>query len=104
MQTDIGDEMFACAWAFLGLDFSITIQDGFCHFNQGSLSGEVLVLLTEKETWNYPDTDFAQRQPWGNSLVVHWLGLCVANAGDLGSLPGQATRSYLPQLRFSAAK
>ena len=44
---------------------------GFCDFNQGSLSGEVFVLLTEKETWNYPDIDFAQKQPWGTSLVVH---------------------------------
>lgn len=41
---------FACARAFLGLDFSITIQSGFCDFNQGSLSGEVFVFLTEKET------------------------------------------------------
>ena len=27
----------------------------------------------------------------GNSLVVQWLGLCASTAGDMGSIPGQAT-------------
>ncbi|TEA34796.1 hypothetical protein DBR06_SOUSAS11910019, partial [Sousa chinensis] len=33
------------------------------------------------------------------SLVVQWLGLHAPNAGGLGSIPGQGTRSHMPQLR-----
>ena len=29
----------------------------------------------------------------GTSMVVQWLRLCAPNAGDLGSIPGQGTRS-----------
>ena len=32
------------------------------------------------------------------SLVVQWLRLCTLNAGGLGSIPGQGTRSHMPQL------
>ena len=35
----------------------------------------------------------------GTSLVVQWLRLHAPNAGGLGSIPGQGTRSYMPQLR-----
>ena len=35
----------------------------------------------------------------GTSLVVQWLRLRAPNAGDLGSIPGQGTRSHVPQLR-----
>ena len=35
----------------------------------------------------------------GTSLVVQWLRLCAPNAGGLGSIPGQGTRSHMPQLR-----
>ena len=38
------------------------------------------------------------------SLVVQWLRLCVPNAGDAGSIPGQGTRSHKPQLRPSQAQ
>ena len=31
----------------------------------------------------------------GISLVVQWLRLCAPNAGGLGSIPGQGTRSYM---------
>ena len=34
-----------------------------------------------------------------NSLVVQWLRLCAPNAGDLGSIPGQGTRSHTLQER-----
>ena len=40
----------------------------------------------------------------GNSLVVQWLRLCTPDSGGLGSIPGQGTRSHMPQLRFYAAK
>ena len=45
------------------------------------------------------------------SWLVQWLRLCVPNAGSLGSVPGQGTRSHrsqlrfrMPQLRLSAVK
>ena len=31
--------------------------------------------------------------------MVQWLRLCAPNAGSLGSIPGQGTRSHMPQLR-----
>ena len=36
-----------------------------------------------------------RRWPWGTSLVVLWL----TNAGGLDSIPAQATRFHMPQLR-----
>ena len=35
----------------------------------------------------------------GTSLVVQWLSLCTPNAGDVGKIPGQRTRSHIPKLR-----
>ena len=35
----------------------------------------------------------------GTSLVVYWLRLRAPQAGGLGSIPGQGTRSHIPQLR-----
>ena len=34
----------------------------------------------------------------GASLVGHWLRVYAPNAGGLGSIPGQGTRSQMPQL------
>ena len=31
----------------------------------------------------------------GTSLVVQWLRLCTPNAGGLGSIPGQGSRSHM---------
>ena len=42
-----------------------------------------------------------RRQDSGTSLVVQWLRLSIPNARGLGSIPGQGTRSHLPQLRVS---
>ena len=39
------------------------------------------------------------KKSFGISLVVHWLRLCTPTAGDLGSIPGQGTRSHMSQLR-----
>ncbi|TEA23326.1 hypothetical protein DBR06_SOUSAS10410006, partial [Sousa chinensis] len=33
------------------------------------------------------------------SLVVQWLRLHAPNAGGPGLIPGQGTRSHMPQLR-----
>ena len=35
----------------------------------------------------------------GMSLVVQWLRLQAPNTGNLGSIPGQGTRSHVPKLR-----
>jgi len=40
-------------------------------------------------------------QKWGTSLVVQWLRLHTANAGGLGLIPGQGTRSHMLQLKNS---
>ena len=40
----------------------------------------------------------------GASLVVHWLKLHTPNAGGLGSIAGEETRSHIPHLKLSAAK
>ena len=40
----------------------------------------------------------------GTSLVVQWLRLQAPSAGCLGSIPGQGTRSHMPQLKPGAAK
>ena len=43
-------------------------------------------------------------KPWkGTSLLVQWLRFCTPDAGGLGSIPGQGTRSYMPQLKISHA-
>ena len=34
----------------------------------------------------------------GTPLVVQWLRLCAPNAGGLGSIPDEGTRSHRPQL------
>ena len=39
----------------------------------------------------------------GTSLVVQWLTVHVPNAGDLGSIPGQGTRSHVLQVRVGMA-
>ena len=35
----------------------------------------------------------------GTALMVQWPRLHASNAGSLGSIPGQKTRSCMPQLR-----
>ena len=38
---------------------------------------------------------------WGTFMVVPWLRPCAPTAGGLGSIPGQGTRSHMPQLEES---
>ena len=40
----------------------------------------------------------------GIPLLVQWLKFCASKAGGPGSIPGQGTRSHMPQLRPSTAK
>ena len=37
----------------------------------------------------------------GTSLVVQWLRFLTLNAGGLGLIPGQGTRSHITQLKIS---
>ena len=39
-------------------------------------------------------------QGWRAPLVVQRLSLHCPNAGGLGSIPGQGTRSHMPQLKI----
>ena len=39
----------------------------------------------------------------GTSLVVQWLRLHTPNAGGLGLIPGQGTRSHVQQLKILQA-
>ena len=41
---------------------------------------------------------------FGASLVVWWLRLHAPNAGGLGPIPGQGTRSHRPQPRPGVTK
>ena len=36
-------------------------------------------------------------------LVVQWLSFCASNAGGVGSILGQGTRSHMLQLKISHA-
>ena len=45
-----------------------------------------------------------KNSPIWASMVVQWLRLHAPNAGGLGSVPGQGTRSHMPHLRPSAVK
>ena len=45
-------------------------------------------------------TNCRQFKRYGTSLLVQWLRLCAPNAGDLGSIPGQGTRSHMQQLKI----
>ena len=50
------------------------------------------------------DQRIYQKIVCGTSLVVQWLRGCAHNAGGLGSILGQGTRSHMLQLRLSAAR
>ena len=45
-----------------------------------------------------------QREFAGTSLGVQWLILCASNAGDLGLIAGQGTRSHTLQLKLGASQ
>ena len=39
----------------------------------------------------------------GTSVVVQWLRLCSPSVGGSGLIPGQGTRSHMPQLKIPHA-
>ena len=66
----------------------------------------------ELEGWRFPypeaeedragESRHCQKQrEKGTLLVVAWLRRSVCNAGGLGLIPGQGTRSHMPELKRS---
>ena len=49
-------------------------------------------------TWGQQQLESTEEDT-GTSLVGRWLRLCIPSAGGQGSVPGQGTRSHMPQLR-----
>ena len=72
-----------------------------------SVSDRHSYLLPTSERWRRLRSAVMSPHPKrafpGTSLVVQWLRLCVPNAGGPGWIPGQGTRSYMPQLKVSCA-
>ena len=67
--------------------------------------------LGEKESCLQDSPDFSvkversQKEKNGvASLVVPRLGLCTSNAGGMGLVPGEGTRSHMQQLRIHMSK
>ena len=44
--------------------------------------------------------DIKKQSRMGTPLVAQWLRLLTSNAGGLGLVPGQGTRSHVPQLKI----
>ena len=64
-----------------------------------------LVYKSELHFFRIYSTRFSDKNPCsqqnqGTSLVVQWLRPHTPNAGDLGSIPGQGTRSHMLQLKI----
>ena len=58
--------------------------------------GEEIIPHRHRESRNGGKSKSARN---GTSLVVQGLRLCTPNAGGLGLIPGQGTRSPMPQLK-----
>ena len=50
-------------------------------------------------TFNGISFSHQRNEVMGTSLVVHWLRLRAPNTGGPGLIPGQGTRSHMPQLK-----
>ena len=60
--------------------------------------------LTDEETKDQRSKIICLKLSYsGTSLVVQWVRLHAPNAGGLGSIPGQGTRSRMPQLKIPQA-
>ena len=68
------------------------------------LCSRVLTTMLHKYLWRYEPFALLvlKFMVLGTSLVVHWLRLCALNAGSLGLIPSQGTRSCLLQLKDHA--
>ena len=68
------------------------------------MGGTEAKLLWTKAKWEgtsgKSENNLLSQESWlGTSLVVQWLRLSTPNARGLGSIPGQGTRSHVPQLK-----
>ena len=87
-------------------------------FEQAPGDGDGQGSLVCCSPWGHKESDTTERLNWTDftlarlaifkkstnrnhqtSLVVQWLRLCTPNAGGLGLIPGQRTRSHISQLR-----
>ena len=59
----------------------------------------VKVRVEVRDQTNHLYSDFLIEHNAGTSLVVQWLILHAPSAGGPGLIPGQGTRSHMPQLR-----
>ena len=41
------------------------------------------------------EQNITEEHQTGTALVVQWIRFCTPNAGDLGSIPGQGSRSHI---------
>ena len=58
-------------------------------------------MITEERNTENATLLALRREGEGTSLVVQWLRLHTPNAGGLGSIPGQGTRSQNVYVGFS---
>ena len=79
---------------FFFLLFNCYMGKTFRHYRPDSLMEIQTLILTDIQ-----GTLGKMKVTRGHSLVGQWLRLCAPNAGGLGSIPGQGTRSHMPQLR-----
>ena len=66
--------------------------------------GREAALLGVEGLWAGLCSHLLKNSRHGTSLVVQWLRLRAPNAGGWGLIPGQGTRSRMPQLRCGTAK
>ena len=66
--------------------------------NQKPLQEQCRTCPVQSFHWQ-SESSSLQREDSGTSLVVQWIRVCPFNAGGLGLIPSQGTRSHRPQLR-----
>ena len=74
-------------------------QNNFCwSLSRDSQTAPFLAKILNRLK-NKTKFSFVRMSQIGTSLVVQWLRLCAPNAWGPDLIPGQGTRSHLPQLR-----
>ena len=60
-------------------------------------------IFSSRKSWGINIKGCKELIQLGTSLVVQWLRLHIANAGAVGLIPGQGTRSHMFQLKNPSA-
>ena len=68
--------------------------------SQGSLSSHPKIGVPLRKTQQSRKNSLFKTNP-RTSLVVQWLRPCAPKTGGPGLIPGQGTRSHMPQLKIS---